>query len=680
VPPPRGRRLLLGATRLAVAVALGTLGLLGAGPGQAAPARAPGQDALEGRYLAERGGLGGLVSAVDARGSLAYLAVGPRVVVLDVSRPEAPRVRGQTPGLPGPIAALALRPPQLYVAVGPARIGGSRRVAADSSGVWVLDVTEPTLPLVAGAFVLPPGGEAQAIALDGPRLILAAGRAGLLVLDIANPAVPQAIGSVDVGADLVGVGWVSPYALATVESGGVVLVDCRDPARPKDLGLQADYGLARFIDVQGGLAVVGSGDGYQVLDITQAEHPLPLLAQSRRGVRGLRLADGVAYILRDDALIELLDLGTLQGIGAWPVQGVVQSVAPVAGALVVATTDGLRVLDAEPSAVELGAWFALMAPRRLALSQGHVLAVDESTGLHVLDAVDPDAPRMVAHYGGAGLQDVAVAEGHAFVAAGALGLRVVDVTQPAFPREVAALMPDANPNSVLHVADVALGTGLAWLLVRRGGSQDHVWLLDVSRPTAPRDLGLPRSGIGAPALALAAAGRRGYVLTRRQLLAFEVDPEGTVRQVRAIDLPSGPPTALGVSGERMYWAASGMLQWLDLSAGSPSGPPASYPAGFGVSQIATQGGVVMLGGLRSGADGQRVITEVLAERPDGTLRPVARWTSEPGVGLELADGAAVALDGELLVSGNVIGGLQLYTRLTPVQQLWLPFLHTPYLR
>jgi len=79
------------------------------------PAAAPRTAKGSGVYLSERsmttrlksqnveliGQIGGPVYAVDVQGDYAYIGVGPRLMVLAISSPDAPTVDGSTDVLPG---------------------------------------------------------------------------------------------------------------------------------------------------------------------------------------------------------------------------------------------------------------------------------------------------------------------------------------------------------------------------------------------------------------------------------------------------------------------------------------------------------------------------------------------------------------------------------------------------
>jgi hypothetical protein len=76
---------------------------------------------------------GGQISAVAAAGNLAYVGVGPRLYILDVTDPANPQVVGVSGMLPGVIEDLVVGEGVVYAAAG-------------TLGIYVMDVHNPTLP------------------------------------------------------------------------------------------------------------------------------------------------------------------------------------------------------------------------------------------------------------------------------------------------------------------------------------------------------------------------------------------------------------------------------------------------------------------------------------------------------------------------------------------------------
>jgi len=80
----------------------------------AAIAGSPQQAAKQARNASYVGQFGGRSTATAVRGNRAYLGVGPRLVILDVSRPARAALLGQTLPLPGLVRGLALGMGRVY--------------------------------------------------------------------------------------------------------------------------------------------------------------------------------------------------------------------------------------------------------------------------------------------------------------------------------------------------------------------------------------------------------------------------------------------------------------------------------------------------------------------------------------------------------------------------------------
>ena len=85
------------------------------------------------------GQIGGDTNAVAVRDHYAYIGIGPRLVILDVSNPALPTVVGKTDVLPGNAEGVALAGDYAYVAAG-------------GDGLRIIDVSDPGAPSEAGFY------------------------------------------------------------------------------------------------------------------------------------------------------------------------------------------------------------------------------------------------------------------------------------------------------------------------------------------------------------------------------------------------------------------------------------------------------------------------------------------------------------------------------------------------
>ena len=192
------------------------------------------------------GQLGGACDAVAVQGNTAYVGVGPRLVVLDVSNPASPVVLGQSAVLPGTV---------MYVAVA----GTLAYVVAGGAGLRVVDVSNPAAPRQVGYYP----GRAEGVAVSGTLAYVAAG--DLLVVDVSNPAAPRELGFYDTPGYAYGVAVSGTLAYVADEEGGLRVVDVSNPASPRELGFYDTPSDAYGVAVSGTLAYVADWEAGLVI-------------------------------------------------------------------------------------------------------------------------------------------------------------------------------------------------------------------------------------------------------------------------------------------------------------------------------------------------------------------------------------------------------------------------------
>ncbi len=141
------------------------------------------------------------------------------LTVIDVSQPERPRVLGQVEDF----------------AEGVAASGGFVYLTDHDLGFYVLDLSDPRIPVEKGKFDLE--DFAFGLAMKDGLTVVANGLGGLQVLDVADPSNPRPLSQV---ADLPGyaldVALEGDEAYVALQDGGLAIVDLSDPARPSLLG------------------------------------------------------------------------------------------------------------------------------------------------------------------------------------------------------------------------------------------------------------------------------------------------------------------------------------------------------------------------------------------------------------------------------------------------------------
>ncbi|PYR74373.1 MAG: hypothetical protein DMF87_22970 [Acidobacteria bacterium] len=172
--------------------------------------------------------------------------------------------------------------------------GNFAYVAAGSSGLQVVDVTDRSHPLIAASLSLP--GNANGIKLLGTLAYVAAGTA-LHVVDVANPLMPVLRGSLATSNALaVAVRGTVAYV---ANGSSLLLVNVSNPASIVPIATLPLAGTIQGIDVdaQRGLAVTAAGfGGVHVIDVSNPDMPLLLGSASTGDARAVGLRDTFAFV------------------------------------------------------------------------------------------------------------------------------------------------------------------------------------------------------------------------------------------------------------------------------------------------------------------------------------------------------------------------------------------------
>ena len=117
------------------------------------------------------------IDAFAVSGTIAYVASGPNLEVVDVSEPSEPRIVGVV-RLPETAKVMAVADGIAYV--------------ADYHRLHTIDVSDPVAPRMLGS-----GGyytNVTAVAVSGSTVYLGSRHGGIQVLDVSDPAAPRYVG------------------------------------------------------------------------------------------------------------------------------------------------------------------------------------------------------------------------------------------------------------------------------------------------------------------------------------------------------------------------------------------------------------------------------------------------------------------------------------------------------
>lgn len=485
-------------------------------PTPAPPTETP-ETTPEAEILKVVGQVGGPTQAVAVQGNYAYVGVGLRLIVLDISAPTVLREVGAALPFEGFVEDVAV-------------LGSIAYIAAGGAGLYLVDISNPAKPTVVGVCDTP--GYAEGVTVSGQYAYVADGAAGLRIVDIADPSHPTEVGvaySLNYAFD---VAVRDRHVYLAAGSAGLLVADIADATNPVELSSLDTPGYACGIAVSGNTVFIAdTWEGLRVLDITDPNQPEEVAFYESPGwAIEVAVAGSTVYIADASAGLQVVDISERTkptGLGSYEVPG------GHAGSL--------------------------------AVSEKLAYVADHNLGLHVVDISTPAQPRCVGCYSPIGFADgVAVAGNYAYVAAGRYGLRVVNVRDAAQPREVSDLPTDYRATTVAIAGNCAF--------VSTFGA--FMYLVDISDPTHPHgciyDISQPgRTGNNVRNQVI----HEGilYLASEGQLTLHDIHTPLSPHELSCVDLwgsaifpAARTPTATGiaVSGKVAYLAAEAGGVWM----------------------------------------------------------------------------------------------------------------------
>ena len=550
------------------------------------------------------GQIGGSLNSVTVDGGRAYVGIGPRLAVLDVSNPASPALLGWT----GPRGA------------GDVVLAGNRAYGtAGAAGLGIVDVSDPTHPTALGFYKT--GAAARDVAYAGSHAYVVYGDRGLRILDVSDPAHPTKVGelaglsatcSVAVSGDHAFVGdcgaWsmelhvidvsdpahpseVTSYPLGGAANrlliagsrayvaagfGGLKILDLSDPENPSEMGAYPIPGFGNAYDValSGTRAYVAAGNGMYIVDVSNPAAPTergsyPMTNEARR----VAVAGGLAYVVEGRQGLRILnvsnpanvtDVGFYDATSRAP-QAAYDLAVNGSRAYVADYWRGVSSVDvSNPSNPSALAFFdvdtsAGEGVNRVVAANGRVYAGTCPGGLRILDAAGPASLAQTGIYTGTACVSGLDVTGNRAFAADLYGLDIVDVSNPAAPARMGVY-------DKLNVSDVAVTGDTAYVTDWTTGLN----LVDVTNPAKPAELGSYQAGFNSDANAVAVAGETAYVAASMGAYGSlrMVDVSNPITPTEMSDYKTYPGSGwdVEVDGRYAFFASgSGGLQILDVA-------------------------------------------------------------------------------------------------------------------
>ena len=429
--------------------------------------------------------------------------------------------------------------------------GSTAFIAHYTSGLQILDVSNPESPGIIGAVDTP--GSAWAVALSGDFAYVADDRGGLQVVDVGDPWNPAIVASVAMPGYVRGVCVAGSHAyVAEAFPHRLEVIDIADPIHPKLAGGVDMPDGAGDVAVSGGYAYVSVGwSGLQVVDITDPQAP---------GIVGQAATDHAAA-----AVVVAGARAYVAGAGGDP-NG----------------SGSLHVIDiTDPrNPRQLGEVVTLSNSEDVAVSGTLAFVPGYHSGLQIIDVTNPQSPELLGRVGVGSSEygyGVDIAGDYAYFIEFEYGLQVIRIANGRNPGFTGGIDLQDDVQDLVVSGTHAYAAGAAGLQV-----------IDVSDPSAPAVVG--RASTPSPTYGLDVSGTHAYAAsTMGGLMVFDVaDPAnpqivGTANVFYCFGVTVSYPYAYVVAGY------PGRLDVVDIS--DPSNPqltgsiatPGDWPRGSAVS-------------------------------------------------------------------------------------------------
>ncbi len=474
--------------------------------------------------------------------------------VIDISDPTNPSLTGSydTPGS----------------ACGVAISGDYAYVADHGSGLHVIDISDPANPSLAGSYNT--SGNADGVSVSGDYAYVSDGSFGLQVIDISDPTNPSLAGSYTTPGTAIGVTVSGNYAYVADHVSGLTVIDVSDPPNPSFAGSYNTPGNSWAVAISGDYAYVADeGSGLQVIDISDPTSPSLAGTYDTPGTAyGVSVTGDYAYVSDFGSGLHAIDISDPANpalLESYVTPGTAMSSA-IAGeyAYVADMGPGLQVIDIcdfkFPALV--GSYDTPGYPAGVAISGDYAYVADQNSGLQVIDISNPTSPMLAGSYDTPGsADDVAVSGDYAYVADWTSGLQVIDISNPANPT-----LAGTYATTINRTKRVIISGDYAYVADRDSGFV----VIDISDPTSPTRAG--RYDIPGSSYGVTISGDYAYVADHLSwnLQILDISDPTSPMFAGVYDTPS-TPNRMAVSGDYLFVAVanSGLLV-VDIS--NPTSP------------------------------------------------------------------------------------------------------------
>jgi len=325
---------------------------------------------------------GGCSRDVQVVGDRAYVAIGPRVVVLDVSSPDAPTFLGQSEPLPNVVMYLDIEGPFAYA-------------ITYRDGLHVLDVSDPERITVLGSNT--PGLRYYGMVAQNAYVYACGPGATLDTYDAHDPANPELVDSTPTSLPAVGMCATNGYLYVRVHY-CLDIFSLSDPGHPRLIHTMP----TRYTDAEhDGTWLYGlTTDHLDIWDVSDPNQPTlagTCSAEDDPWCDSVTVSEGYAYVA-EYSRIHIMDVRAPAGCvyhGWVPVGGMVHAVDANDGVLLAANWYyGLATFDISvpESPVEIGHYDNAVHAAAIGIHKGYAYLTGYRDEVQIIDISSPENP------------------------------------------------------------------------------------------------------------------------------------------------------------------------------------------------------------------------------------------------------------------------------------------------
>lgn len=596
------------------------------------------------KHVESIGQIGGQSYGVAVSGTLAYIGLGPRLAILDITNPVQPLFVGQTGVLPGLVQTVA--------------VAGNFAYTSSGADLYVINISNPVAPIAIGIYHAPaPIWESTVM---GSYVYLADWTSGLRIIDVSDPTTPIEVGFYATQGSARGVAAADGYVYLTdtywanSASGELYIISVTDPTAPVLSGSYHVPVYAEDVAIRGYYAYVATDDGLRIIDVSNPSAPVQVThyAWLTCCAQNIVVAGNYAYLIYENNGVDIVDISApaaavhagyyvrpTSPTGMAPDPGLAVSgeyayMPDSRGKLHVVNVSNPTML------IEVGSYMMLGAVNAVGKADDYVYTIDWASRISVIDVSEPATPvkvssipiyaedmvvvgntiylangqlriidvsnpmtpTIIGSYDTPGhAYDVVVAGDYAYVADGYTGLSVINVSNPSTPVKVSTY---DTPNDAIGIAVAGRYAYVADVHVTYKPPHDPntftLHIIDVSNPISPTEAGSFSFIIGDSGYRwdLAVVGNYAYVVEPDggggRLRIIDVSNPTVPSQVTQYDLP-GQPWKISVIRNYAYIADTGSgLRILDVSQPAAPFEAGSYNAPGGAFGVAVNDNYVYL--------------------------------------------------------------------------------------